>query len=344
MWPKVTPNVTESGQKRGNSGNTVATKQYSSFPNCGKPIAATLANISFDMRVSSDAVGTIVLVGLSCCQPEPADTAVCVSKAAPKPDFELLAAAAWPRSTAAHSFSRWSADLRLVDSESLFIYVLLILFAGRRGIRRAMNRITACSIFDAAGAITDTQSMRLMETSSSLKFVEIKALDESRLQEMLRTTNEMTKIERDSWDLLPRLEANVCGDVQSQAAPPVWSRTGRWQRTMMPPSRYCSSKADLPEHELPRRFDIARYSGRSNACMLLAKMCRHSDEFMRRQPNLADGFLAVARWMVKLRRMAEINTALLAALAPASGPSVRKWRDWRGVPERRTAWEHSTSM
>ena len=62
-------------------------------------------------------------------------------------------------------------------------------------------------IFDSKGAITHTQSMRLMETRSSLRFGEIKALDESRLQEMLRTTHEMTKINRDIWDLLPRLEA-----------------------------------------------------------------------------------------------------------------------------------------
>lgn len=39
-----------------------------------------------------------------------------------------------------------------------------------------------------------------------------------------------------------------------------------------------------------------------------------------------DGFVAVARCMVKLGRMAEINAALLAALEPASAPSVRSWR------------------
>ncbi|WP_347335927.1 hypothetical protein [Bradyrhizobium murdochi] len=46
-----------------------------------------------------------------------------------------------------------------------------------------------------------------------------KALDESRLQEMLRTTNEMTKINRDIWDFLPRLEAHVCGGAQPQGLP-----------------------------------------------------------------------------------------------------------------------------
>ena len=61
--------------------------------------------------------------------------------------------------------------------------------------------------------------MRLVETRSSLRFGEIKALDEGRLQEMVRTTNEMTKINRDIWDLLPRLEAHVCGGAQPQSRP-----------------------------------------------------------------------------------------------------------------------------
>jgi tetratricopeptide (TPR) repeat protein len=59
---------------------------------------------------------------------------------------------------------------------------------------------------------------------------------------------------------------------------------------------------------------------------------RYHLEFMRLQPDLPDGFVAVARCMVKLGRMAEVNAALLAAIEPASGPSVRKWRDWRSMP------------
>ena len=35
---------------------------------------------------------------------------------------------------------------------------------------------------------------------------------------MLRTTHDMTKINRDIWDLLPRLEAHVCG-AQPQNVP-----------------------------------------------------------------------------------------------------------------------------
>jgi hypothetical protein len=66
-------------------------------------------------------------------------------------------------------------------------------------------------------------------------------------------------------------------------------------------------------------------------------------EFMRLQPELPDGFVAVARCMVKLGWMAEINAALLAAIEPASAPSVWKWRDSRRAPDRPTAGEHSVS-
>jgi tetratricopeptide (TPR) repeat protein len=66
-------------------------------------------------------------------------------------------------------------------------------------------------------------------------------------------------------------------------------------------------------------------------------------EFMRLQPDLPDGFVAVGRCMVKLGRMAEVNAALLAAIEPASAPSVRKWRDWRPMPDRQAAGEHSAS-
>ncbi len=190
-----------------------------------------------------------------------------VSKLPPKPDFEVLVAAA-PASADRRTFvlalignliCNWS------NNESLFIYVLMILlrtdeasaavvFATLNTTRarldliqrmakirvtdkvlaknltalverfgeltKVRNELNHCMfIFDSSGAITHTQSMRLMETKSSLRFGEIKALDESRLREMLRTTNEMTKINRDIWDLLPRLEAHVCGNAQPQGRP-----------------------------------------------------------------------------------------------------------------------------
>ena len=180
-----------------------------------------------------------------------------VSKLPPKPDFDLLAAAA-PASADRRTFvlalmgnliCSWS------NNESLFIYVLMILlrtdeasaavvFATLNTTRarldliqrlakiritdqalakslnelierfsestKVRNELNHCMfIFDAKGAITHTQSMRLAETRSSLRFGEMKALDENRLQEMVRTTREMTAINREIWDLLPQLEAHV---------------------------------------------------------------------------------------------------------------------------------------
>lgn len=65
-------------------------------------------------------------------------------------------------------------------------------------------------------------------------------------------------------------------------------------------------------------------------------------EFTRLQPDQADGFLAVSRCLVKLGRMEEINTALLAAIAPADA-AAGSWRNGRGAPGRTTAGQHSIS-
>ena len=70
---------------------------------------------------------------------------------------------------------------------------------------------------------------------------------------------------------------------------------------------------------------------------------RHHLEFMRLQPELADGFVAVGRCMVKLGRMAEINAALLAAIEPPNGASVRRWRNG-DAPDKRPAHDGAISL
>jgi len=65
-------------------------------------------------------------------------------------------------------------------------------------------------------------------------------------------------------------------------------------------------------------------------------------EFARLQPDQADGFVAVARCLVKLGRMEEINAALLAAIAPADAVAGSR-RNGRGAPDRTTAGQHSIS-
>lgn len=72
------------------------------------------------------------------------------------------------------------------------------------------NEFNHCMyIVDAGGQITHTQSMRITQTKSSLQFGEMKPMDEARLKSMIKTTKEMTRINRDIWDILPRLEDHL---------------------------------------------------------------------------------------------------------------------------------------
>ncbi|WP_438278349.1 hypothetical protein [Nitrobacter sp.] len=59
------------------------------------------------------------------------------------------------------------------------------------------------------GEISQTQSMRLIQTRSGLRFGETKPLDDARIHEMISGMREMAKINRDIWDFLPRLESHL---------------------------------------------------------------------------------------------------------------------------------------
>ncbi|EKS41650.1 MAG: hypothetical protein EKK35_17025 [Bradyrhizobiaceae bacterium] len=72
------------------------------------------------------------------------------------------------------------------------------------------NEFNHCMyIVDASGQITHTQSMRIVQTKDSLRFGEMKPMDEARLKSMVKATKDMTRINRDIWDLLPRLESHL---------------------------------------------------------------------------------------------------------------------------------------
>jgi len=72
------------------------------------------------------------------------------------------------------------------------------------------NEFNHCMyIVDSGGQITHTQSMRIVQTKSSLQFGDMKPMDEPRLKGMVKTIKEMTRINRDIWDLLPRLEGHL---------------------------------------------------------------------------------------------------------------------------------------
>ncbi|MBR1121929.1 hypothetical protein JQ628_10435 [Bradyrhizobium lablabi] len=72
------------------------------------------------------------------------------------------------------------------------------------------NEFNHCMyIVDASGQITHTQSMRIVQTRDSLQFGEMKPMDAARLRSMVKTTKDMTRINRDIWEFLPRLESHL---------------------------------------------------------------------------------------------------------------------------------------
>src|ERR1700738_2626466 len=64
-------------------------------------------------------------------------------------------------------------------------------------------------ITDAAGQITHTQSMRLVESREHLQFGISKPLDDARLKHMIEAAREMSNINRDIWELLPLLQLHL---------------------------------------------------------------------------------------------------------------------------------------
>ena len=72
------------------------------------------------------------------------------------------------------------------------------------------NEFNHCMyVVDATGQITHTQSMRIVQTKSSVQFGEKKLMDDARLKSMVKATRDMTRINRDIWDFLPRLEQHL---------------------------------------------------------------------------------------------------------------------------------------
>jgi hypothetical protein len=72
------------------------------------------------------------------------------------------------------------------------------------------NEFNHCMfVVDDRGQITHTQSMRVVQTRNHLQFGDIKPIDDARLKQMRKTTEEMTRINRDLWEFLPRLQAHL---------------------------------------------------------------------------------------------------------------------------------------
>jgi hypothetical protein len=72
------------------------------------------------------------------------------------------------------------------------------------------NEFNHCMyVTDEAGQITHTQSMRIVESREHLQFGDSKPLDEARLKSMVEAAGEMTKINREIWELLPKLQLHL---------------------------------------------------------------------------------------------------------------------------------------
>ncbi|WP_342363460.1 hypothetical protein [Terrarubrum flagellatum] len=75
---------------------------------------------------------------------------------------------------------------------------------------RLRNEFNHCIYsVDDHGKITQTQSMRIVETRTSLQFGETRQMDEQRIKEMLDANRSLTQLNRELWDILPRLQAHL---------------------------------------------------------------------------------------------------------------------------------------
>jgi len=75
---------------------------------------------------------------------------------------------------------------------------------------QARNELThSMYAVDESGEIVRTQSMRVVQTRASLAFGETRPVDKARLNELSETVRVMIRINRDIWELLPKLEAHL---------------------------------------------------------------------------------------------------------------------------------------
>jgi hypothetical protein len=115
------------------------------------------------------------------------------------------------------------AKIRVSDKAlSKNLAALIERFSESTKVRNELNR--CMFIFDSSGAITHTQSMRWMETRSSLSSERSRRWRKPAAGDAADDPR-MMKINREIWDLLPRFEAHICG-ARPQSVPldAAWDR------------------------------------------------------------------------------------------------------------------------
>jgi hypothetical protein len=87
---------------------------------------------------------------------------------------------------------------------------------------RIRNEFNHCMYtVDAHGQITHTHSIRIVETRNRLQFGELRPVDDLRIKEMIASSHELKKLNRDIWDFLPRLQEHLARVRQMSPATPI---------------------------------------------------------------------------------------------------------------------------
>jgi hypothetical protein len=75
---------------------------------------------------------------------------------------------------------------------------------------RIRNEFNHCMYtVDQHGEITHTHSIRMQAGRGGLQLGMVRKLDEPRIKEMLDAIRNLTQLNRDIWDFLPRLQAHL---------------------------------------------------------------------------------------------------------------------------------------
>jgi hypothetical protein len=98
---------------------------------------------------------------------------------------------------------------------------------------RVRNEFNHCIyVMNEHGEIAQTHSTRIQVTRSGLRFGTVRNMDDARIQEMLDTSEELKRLNRDMWDFLPRLQGHL-----AQRRPPNAPEGRSLERGLPPKSK-----------------------------------------------------------------------------------------------------------
>jgi hypothetical protein len=84
---------------------------------------------------------------------------------------------------------------------------ILAQFDKTTSLRNDLNHATF--VFNKDGEITHTQSLKLKETKGQIQFGTMRSMDDKRLDEIRLVVNKLKSLNRDIWDILPRIEQQL---------------------------------------------------------------------------------------------------------------------------------------